>query len=277
MLKLPPNAYRFEVQSANEDGVWSQSAVCSFVVEPPWWKTLAFRIAAIVLLLILGVALYSQHLQGLRHKLRIEQQFDYLERESLMAQMNPHFVFNCLNLIQNMVLSHKKEDTIEYIGAFAGLLRRSMEAAKRSFSLQEEIKFLEDYLKLEKRRSGNRFDYAFEINVPDPRQISLPPLLIQPLVENAILHGFHGLERQGHILIRFELENQRLLVEITDNGIGIEAANAKRQRPSISGNLLIRRLSLINKTDELHHFQRYTLYDEQGNPAGAKATLWIRV
>lgn len=279
LLKLAPGNYRFEVQAVNEDGFWSKSAGWDFSVQPPWWASGPFR-AAIALLVLSGLwGYYRLRLKRLRADLQHTKLIHYLERSALQAQMNPHFLFNCLNAIQGMLRSGRQDEALDYLLAFAHLVRRSLEASARNqISLQEEMALLTDYLKLEKMRFQHRFDYRIETNMPDPESVSLPPLLVQPLAENALLHGFRGLQRQGMLLIRFEREGDNYLrITVRDNGIGLEAVEHNRSHTSRSGSITQRRLELINQSPDLRFFERRTLYDDTGAVAGAEVVLRVQV
>jgi len=137
--------------------------------------------------------------------------------------MNPHFIFNCLNSIQNFIALNDAENAMNYLAQFAKLVRGTLNASMaEKITLQEEVDLLENYLSLEKLRFKNQFDYVIEV-APDLDifGVMLPPLLTQPFVENAIKHGFKKLKSKGHLEIRFLEKNRKLEIIIQDNGQGL--------------------------------------------------------
>lgn len=154
---------------------------------------------------------------------------------ALRAQMNPHFIFNCINTAQNFVLDSAKRDAYDYLAKFARLLRMILHNSSKTFvSLQEEIEQLELYIQLEKIRFSSKFDYQIEIHPPLKEGLfEIPGMMLQPLVENAILHGLINKEDQlGLLKLSFCLNKNTIKCSITDNGVGrIKAAAIKGQKP----------------------------------------------
>jgi tetratricopeptide (TPR) repeat protein len=145
-----------------------------------------------------------------------------LEVKALRAQMNPHFIFNCLNSIQAMILDEKKQVATEYLQKFSRLIRLILDnARKESTTLEDEAEILTLYLDLEKLRMSNGFEY--EISIPDDVEAAFtdfPSMVIQPLVENSIWHGLMPAQRQGHLRISFSRDHDHLTCVVEDNGIG---------------------------------------------------------
>ena len=143
----------------------------------------------------------------------------------LTAQMNPHFIFNSLNSIQYFLLENDCQSALNYLSEFAGLMRKTLHNSSQSFiSVSEEIMFLEKYLDLEKERFQERFDYVIINLLDDSDDILIPPMLLQPYLENAIVHGFKEIEHQGKIELKITESENTIEVIIKDNGIGREAA-----------------------------------------------------
>lgn len=148
----------------------------------------------------------------------------------LSAQMNPHFIFNSLNAIQYYVLNNDSENALTFTSEFSSLMRRTLEYSQRAFiSIEEEIRFLTDYLSLEKERFPDVFDFAINSYVDD--EINVPPMLLQPYIENAIIHGFKHLDRKGNLTVNLVEEEDVVVCTIRDNGVGRE--KGKEQRSSI--------------------------------------------
>ncbi|MBL0095938.1 MAG: histidine kinase [Bacteroidetes bacterium] len=190
--------------------------------------------------------------------LRINQ---LLQLKVLRTQMNPHFIYNCLNSILHLVQQGEKEKAGDYLLRFAKLLRQVLDFSDRQFiELEEEIQFLNLYLSLEKMRLGESFDYSVTCDVDTAEEeISLPSLVIQPFVENAVWHGLSTKENDKRIAIRFfmvENENQIHCV-IEDNGIGRAMAAQRKVNTSkhLSKGMAI--------TEERLQLLRYKLEDHQ--------------
>lgn len=182
----------------------------------------------------------------------------HLQLKSLKAQMNPHFMFNAMNSIQNLVLKGDKQKAYDYLTKFASLIRENLNMSEKSFvSFESELLLLKKYLELEKLRFKDNFKYKI-IEYPEMLEIKIPSMIIQPYVENAIKHGLlHKKEGKRKLTIEFIKEEKVLLCKIVDNGIGIE--NSKRlqklnniKRKSFSTKSIEERLLLLRdyyKTD----------------------------
>lgn len=221
---LPAGTYLFEVQSENEDGVWSKSSAVAFQINEYFLYT--WKPWAIGFMLLFG-ALTTVFMIRERNRKR-EQNFlleiNRLEHAALHAQMNPHFVFNCLNSIQNFVLHNHTREAATYLSRFAKLIRKTLNSSLRGqHSLEQEKEMLDAYLELEKLRFKDVFNYEVDLDPSLPSEsIFIPPLLIQPFVENAILHGMKDREEGGLIRVSISGTSKQLKVSITDNGIGYD-------------------------------------------------------
>lgn len=275
---LGAGAYRFEVQSRNQDGVWSESTVRELSVATPWYATI-WGIAGGVLLLL---GLLSGYFLLRERRRKREQdllfQITQLEHAALHAQMNPHFVFNALNSIQNFVLENDAKQAATYLARFARVIRQTLRSSVDGrHHLGEELKMLETYLSLEKLRFKRGFSYTVEVDPQLPKDsIVLPPLLIQPFVENAIIHGLKGKKRGGRISIQFTGSAELLKVIIEDNGRGYQPEEPSKA-DSLGMDITRRRLHMMNRTETEHSGMRIEpLYDENGSPRGTRVTLYIR-
>ena len=226
---LSPGRYTFEVQAQNEDRYWSPSAVYTFQIRPPWWMNFWFR-----LFVLLGIGggvyyLYHRRLARIESEAALQREVMRLEKSALQAQMNPHFIFNCLNSIQNFILQNDKRNAVTYLSRFARLVRHTLNASIRGkISLEEEIDLLDSYLLLERERFGQAFAYRIETAEELPVEaILIPPLLLQPYVENAVIHGLADSGIDGFITLNFEEVTGYLVVKITDNGRGYDIENHK--------------------------------------------------
>lgn len=202
---LPPDDYVFEVASRQEDGSWGAANVYRFSIQAPFWQTWWFILLCIGIALATVYGIYTYRLRQIQKTNAIEKEIDALKRSALQAQMNPHFIFNCLNSIQNFIALNDKENATMFLGRFAKLVRSTLNASvQEKVSLEEELGLLENYLALEQLRFKNKFNYCINLEDGiDQFDTEIPPLLIQPFVENAIVHGLKGKTEKGMINIDF--------------------------------------------------------------------------
>ncbi|AUC85091.1 hypothetical protein CW731_07215 [Polaribacter sp. ALD11] len=202
------------------------------IVKPPFYKEWWFRLS-----LILLVTAIVRHLSNLRvkkirlrqkellEKEQIQKQLVYSKLKNLQSQMNPHFTFNALNSIQNLVLKGNKHDAYDYLTKFSLLIRENLNMSEKSFvTVEEEIKMLTKYLELEQLRFRDNFEYDINL-INDISEIKIPTMIIQPYVENAIKHGLlNKQEGRRKLLLSFKKSVTSLICIVEDNGVGIEKA-----------------------------------------------------
>lgn len=279
---LRPGSYTLEVQAQNEDGHWSEAARWSFFIQPAWWNTLWFR-ALLAALLIAGVWLaFWARLRAVREEAAVRDRIRDLQSTALRAQMNPHFIFNCLNSIQSFIAENDAASATRYLARFARLVRLSLHASiDGRHSLADEVDMLDHYLALEQLRFKGKFRYEITTEAGiDADWITLPPLLVQPFVENAILHGMKTREKDGLIQVHFSIKNRELVATVTDNGAGfLPSSEENRQdgtHKSVGQQLTKKRLQLLAGNHQapagLH---QETLFDEQGAACGARVTIRV--
>lgn len=180
-----------------------------------------------------------------------------LALKSLRSQMNPHFIFNALNSVNSYIARSDEKAANKYLSDFSRLMREVMETSQHDFiSFSTEIRILELYLNLEHSRFSDKFDYTFNIDPAiDTDGISIPPMLIQPYIENAVWHGLRYRNEKGHLKVSVQKEGRQILVEVEDNGIGrkqSEELKTSNQKTRISTGLknIETRIRIIN---EVHH------------------------
>jgi tetratricopeptide (TPR) repeat protein len=206
-----------------------------------------------------------------------------IEQRFLRAQMNPHFIFNALNSIQYYITSNDNPSAARYLAKFSKLVRHILESSRHRFiPIQEEIKILHVYLELEQLRFSNKFDYS--IHLGDSLEddfITIPPMITQPYIENAILHGVVHLPEKGRIYISFTKSNNCIECTIRDNGIGREASALMREKlktthRSLAMELTKDRLELMKHTLKGEYKIIITdLQDTQGRASGTEVKVWI--
>ncbi len=200
---------------------------------PVWFAgDLLFKILVVDGVLFL-LALSLRDRQVLLDKIHLEQQSTLSELKALRAQMNPHFIFNCLNSIKSYTLNHDMEGANYYLTKFSKLIRQVLDNSRNEkIVLKNELETLSLYLEMEKMRVGDKFDYDIVIAEEVEQEfIEVPPMLIQPYVENAIWHGLMHKEGGGKVSIDVQQkDDNHLLINIKDNGIGREKANELKSR-----------------------------------------------
>lgn len=177
------------------------------------------------------------------------------EQQLLLSQMNPHFVFNSLTAIQSFIFRNEPHTASKYLASFAKLTRLILENSRAELcSIEREITTLKLYLDLQKLRFDNRFDYSIEVDEKiDPSSMLIPPMLAQPLIENAIEHGLSGIDWPGEVIIRYILsDSKHITIEVEDNGIGIEKSKEKqlitgKKHKSLATEITGERIKNLNK------------------------------
>jgi tetratricopeptide (TPR) repeat protein len=232
-------------------------------------------------ILILLVILFSFFL--LRHsRLRsLLMQID-LEQRLLRAQMNPHFIFNSLCAVQDFILADKPQNANIFLSKIARLMRNILENSREEFiPLEKEIETVKLYLDLQQLRFETEFDYDIRIDdAIDPENISIPPMLTQPCVENSVEHGLLPLKQKGILKISYELNNGLMKLEVIDNGIGRKEAatraHEKKSRRSISGLVTQERLENFRKTMRKKDisFEIIDLYEKE-RATGTKVVMML--
>jgi ligand-binding sensor domain-containing protein/two-component sensor histidine kinase len=228
---LPSGNYIFQLQAVNKFGIKSRTVSFAVIVDTPFWKTIWFL--GMVLLVSLGLVWLTISLRirtihrRQKEKDQLNQKMFQLEHRALQAQMNPHFIFNCLNSIQQNIFGQDIFTANKYISGLAKLIRATLQNSTLPFiSLAEEVEFLSTYLSLEKLRFKDKMEYSVIVDPGiDKHSLLIPPMILQPYVENSMRHGLrHKTEGKGYIRIEISQDGERLKISIEDNGIGREKA-----------------------------------------------------
>ena len=289
---LAPGEYQFEVVAINEDGFQSvEPASFSFTILKPWWRKWWFQAGALFLLLGLSSGVVYWRQRDLRQQERVAQAFqdriNNLRLEALQTQMNPHFIFNALNAIQDFLITNDREQAIHYLSSFARMIRQIFDYSRRkTISLEEETEFLKLYLELEKLRFGDRVEINFDIDPNLKENITeyfLPPLLVQPIIENAFKHGLMHKKEKGTLSVFFEIVNEWVKCTVEDNGVGRQKAKEfsqwREKKRNTSGLIATKeRLEIFHQNKELQPDNVLSitdLYDQEGKPAGTKVEIYI--
>jgi ligand-binding sensor domain-containing protein len=255
---LPGGDYQLEIIAINKYGKESLPLQIALHVMKPFYKTVWFLVLIIVLPLALILYAYSRRVVVARRRQvqKLQQQVKVikLEQMALRAQMNPHFIFNCINAIQQLVIEKDISNTNKFISSFSELVRQTLDnAPELNIRLSEEIKFLTNYFELERIRLEDRFSYKIDISsLKYPEHWVVPNMVIQPFVENAIRHGLRYKKNGiGFVEVRFEQQGTLLYCTITDNGIGREKAMQMRKESGVlhesrGMNITMKRVESLN-------------------------------
>lgn len=205
-----------------------------------------------------------------------------LKLMALRSVMSPHFIFNVLNSIQFFIARNDRLNAINYLSTFSKLIRSVLtHSVNNRIKLADEIELLKNYVQLEMTRFENKFDFSLTVNANmDIDTIELPSLLIQPYVENAILHGLYNKPEKGTLWINIDEVDDRIVFKIEDNGIGREEAMKLRQKnfpshKSMGLKVTEERLKLINQ----HEIASFEIEDlmQDGKPSGTRVTIKIAI
>jgi len=213
-------------------------------------------------------------------KTKLNKRISDLQLTSLQSQMNPHFIFNALGSIQYFIQTYDTVKADEFLTNFAMLMRSILESSKSKYiTIKDEIKLLELYIGLEKIRFENLFDFDIEIDEWIETDTKIPPMILQPFIENAINHGLYHLKgRKGHLLLKFEARsNDAIKITIRDNGIGRKATGRLRSKNHKSRGMRIinERIDTINRSSEMKVQVSTTDIENEGRPFGTEVILII--
>lgn len=228
--------------------------------------------------------LKEQQLASERKQAELQKQTSELEMQALRSQMNPHFIFNCLNSINRFILKNETETASDYLTKFSKLIRMVLNNSKHKYIiLNEELDCLELYIQMEQLRAKNSFRYKMKCaaNI-DAEELLVPPLLLQPFVENAIWHGLMNKEYgEGNLDILLQQKDEILECTITDNGVGRKAAlelssKSTAKYKSMGLQITKERIALLDNEQGEHSIEIKDLFDNNGNASGTKVLLRIK-
>ncbi len=285
---LRPGNYVFHASVKNDDGSWSNDDIdLSVSIVPAWWQTNLFKIVSFIMAAFAAFALIRWRIKTVRRqeqqKSRVEKEMLELEAKALRAQMNPHFIFNCLNSIKSLIQQHEEEKAVTYLTTFSKLIRTLFNNADRKeISLHDEIETCKLYLQLESMRFDTRFSYSVNIDKNlDLKSILIPALIIQPFIENAIWHGIVPRSSGGNVGLTVLQNNGIVEIVIEDDGIGRETSGLNRSASRLTHqskgiNLTQSRLELDNLLQQRQaSLQTIDKKDAFGKATGTKVIIAI--
>ncbi len=288
---VPGGDYVFELQAANNEGLWNEKIIALPIhVATPWWLTWWFRIGTLLFFAALVWWFYRYRISQVRKKEQLKSRYEKklanVEMTALLAQMNPHFLFNSLNSIDSYIIKNESKKASEYLNNFARLMRLILQNSRSNYiSLKDELETLELYIQMEGLRFQDKFQYEILVDKEiDTSSVVIPPMLIQPYVENAIWHGLMHKDNgtAGKVEVIVSKRDNSLLCVVQDNGIGRERAEElKAQRSgnhkrSMGMQITMDRVEMINKLYNTSTSISITdLKDKEGHAKGTRVELVI--
>ena len=283
---LPSGDYVWELTAINKFGTASRPLSVKFSITTPFWKTWWFIVMLTLVFLLATWGLVDRRIRRAQlqqeEKERLHRKMSELENMALQAQMNPHFIFNCLNTVQQFIFDQDTFLANQYISDLATLIRSTLHYSNKPFiTARQEIDYLNTYLSIEKVRFDTKMDYRLEVDESvDRDELQIPPMLIQPYVENGIRHGLrHKKTGKGLITVAIRMLEDSLQVIVEDNGIGREMSARYKTREHIEYqsrgmSLTADRIRMLNSINRQQiHVRVEDLRDAAGEAVGTRIVL----
>ncbi|MFD1551952.1 ligand-binding sensor domain-containing protein [Putridiphycobacter roseus] len=289
---ISPGSYEFQVKSANKNLEWTNPVVMKIEILRPYWQRWWFILLGIIFGVGAFMYLFNARIATIKQKqdndrLVSENKLRNLEQQSLNASMNRHFIFNSLNSIQYFINSSDKKSANKYLTSFAKLIRKNLDSSTQPnflVNLNDEIERINLYLSLEKMRFNEKFDYTVIVddNV-DVEMIHVPSMILQPFVENSIIHGVLPKAEKGFIKVHIKSEHDSIIFEVEDDGVGIDSS--LQEKTSFDGDhksqgmeITANRIELLRKIngDKLMIIGPFQV-NKNGHSAGTKVIIKLPI
>jgi two-component sensor histidine kinase len=289
---IPLGEFELRLKVIDQHGNDSENTIIiKGFVSPPFWKTQWFFMLCLLVFLAVAYFIFDGNIKRLRKKqakaierLQLESELREMQQTALKAQMNPHFIFNVLNSIKSYIYKNDKIKASTYLNSFSDLMRTVLDMSNaNSVSLEDELRAIKIYIELEAMMLGDDFSYSINIDSDNiSSHTKIPALIIQPYVENAFKHGLKNKTGKKTLQLDVYLSPQKnLIIEITDNGIGRQAAQLlQQQQPhyhqSFATHAIEKRINLINNEGQQYiTFAIIDLKTDDNQPAGTKIILTL--
>jgi len=286
---LPAGKYAFIVETSVNGKDWYATVnPIQFTIEKAFWKTTVFILVMSALLACMVFSVFMFRVRKVRRQEAIKRDFEtkiaQVRMNLLRTQMNPHFLFNSLNSINSFILKNDRQNASGYLTKFSRLMRLILDNSRNEWvALDNELKLIELYIQLEALRFNHSFKFSIDTEAAiDTENILLPPMLIQPYIENAIWHGLmYRKEQGGFLAVQLTQHNGTLKILIRDNGVGRAAAAALKsksalQQKSYGMKITAERMNIVNETYNINaHTTVRDLNDESGNATGTEVILTL--
>ncbi len=285
--QMQSGKYIFKIKSVNRDGLASSRiAELNIVITPPFWKTWWFRLVGVLIVAGILYGIIQRRINHIKTREAVRQQIAELEIKALKARMNPHFIFNAMNSIQQFTLMGEIDKANKYISTFSRLLRKVLHQSEQNIiSLTDEIDMLKLYLEIEAVRLGDDFSYQVNLgNEKEAQLVKVPNMLLQPFVENALHHGLVHKEGNKFLQINIKMpDDDTVICEIIDNGIGRKKAGELKnnlhpslQYKSVGMRMVEERLHLLSGSgDKPITIFIKDIISDAGQPGGTCVTITI--
>ncbi len=277
---LPASSYTLRVRSSNASGVASKEPlVVRLTVRPYFTNTWFFRILIGLTIAGLIVGMMRWRVDTLAERNRLDLQITEWRLKALQSQMNPHFLFNSLNSVQNYLLTNRGVEGAKYLSKFSKLVRRIMENSNHQYlSFEKIIDTLRMYVEIESFRFNHEFTYTFDIEENDVLlDAQLPPMLLQPYVENAIWHGLMPKEGEKKLTITARLSDRHIICTIGDNGVGRDFSPRTEGHISRGQEMTRGIFEALRQKDSEARIEMIDLIDDQNQPAGTLVKMIIPI
>lgn len=283
---VAPGSYTLHVKGTDRANLSAlEEDIVHISVKPYWWQATWFWLTCSVVVILLAAFIIRRNIANIRKQAAFKQKLAETEMTALRAQMNPHFIFNSLNSIENFIMQNKEREASDYLNKFARLIRIILENSHHNvITVAQDMEALQLYVDLEQFRFNNKFSYRVRIDkelVEDSYRV--PPLLIQPFVENAIAHGLANSDQPDlQLNVEAKLEGDCIKYTIEDNGVGRKKAALYRSQnghkhKSVGLHITRERINLFNRQrsagDEVTIVD---LYDKEGNASGTRSVIKIK-
>lgn len=286
--QLSPGQYKFQVRITDEinKNNYSKIAEIAIKLNPPYWQKWWFLLSSGIFIFTLTGLYFNQRAnrkqQQIQKENELERKIQYLKADALKSQMNPHFIFNALNAIQLFFIKNDQESAMKYLTKFSKLIRFNFDNANmEAIALSSEIQFLKTYLELEALRFDNKVSISVDIeeHLEDSQHL-IPPLLIQPIIENSFKHGLLHKKEKGSFKLQISEQEGYVLIQIIDNGIGIEQTKKQQANGNThkrnSTDVINERIKLFNQLNNAQiSMHTENLKDQNPNTEGTITTFKI--
>jgi ligand-binding sensor domain-containing protein len=249
---LPNGKYqiRLETKDLFSGNIFSND-ILEIEITPPFWKTWWFLLSSFVLICVCCYLLYINRIRAVKSKERakaeVQKRLAETKMEALQSQMNPHFIFNAMNSIQNFIIDNNTDDALMYMGEFSKIIRQTLNNSSiQRIALSDEIEYLQSYITLENMRFKNQVEFELLIDEDlDLFETEIPPMLLQPFIENVFVHAFDSRSANPKLILSFEQEDDYLICKISDNGKGMQSGNLNKLHASKGIDLAKERIALF--------------------------------
>ena len=255
LSQLQSGKYKIIIEVFNKNNtIKSEPIIIDLTLKKSFLQTNFMIFIYILLALIIIFGIYKSKISRMKKQIILEQNLNWHKKQALFSQMNPHFLFNSLNSINNYILHNEKKLASKYLNKFSILIRRTLENSQNEYiTLENEIETNKLYLEIESLRLKDRFNYKFIVdNNINIYKYKIPGMIIQPFLENSIWHGIQPLEEKGEVKVIITRKNNSLLISIKDNGIGRQKSIALKSKlenthKSLGTSIAYKRIELLKK------------------------------